>query len=801
MGRTGLTSTEAAARLRTAGPNVLHTRRVGPLRVLLRQLRSPLLGLLAATAVVSYAVGEHKDAIIIGLILTASVGLGFFNEYRAERSASLLRARLARECTVWRDGAAVRLAVTQLVPGDVVEVGLGDIVPADLHVVEATGLECDESMLTGESLPVAKTMRDEATSSLFMGTVVHAGSGIAEVTATGSSTRFGSVASGLTTEEPPTSFQRGLTDFSMLLVRIAAVLTVSIFAINLVLHRPLIDAVLFSLAIAVGISPQLLPAVVSTSMVRGAHDLARSKVLVKRLVAIEDLGDIEALFTDKTGTLTEGAVGFERAIDAGGVPVGEALRLGAICTDVVRLSSGELTGNALDVALLRATTPTSVEVMDRRPFDHDRRTASVVVRDADGGLRRIDKGAPEAVLAANRHDASIAQAAEDEMRKGKRVIAVATARVQEPSAASAGGGEVVGLLVFQDPPKASAGASLARLTALGIDVHIVTGDAPEVAQQLCTLFNMPPGDVLTGDAVAAMSDAELQSRIPRTRIFARVSPDQKARIVRLHHEAGNDVAFLGDGVNDAPAIHQADVGISVDTASDVAREAADVLLLEKDLGVLADGVIEGRRIFTNTTKYVLMGTSSNFGNMFSAAAASAFLSFLPMLPSQILLNNLLYDASQLAIPTDSVDDEQLSRPAEWDIALIRRFMLMIGPFSSVFDFLTFAIMLQVFHADASLFRSGWFVESLATQTLVVFVIRTMRVPFWRSRPAMPLVITVLTVVVIGALLPLSPLASAFGFVPLGAAYFATLAGMVVVYALIVDRAKRWAVQPLQGRAH
>jgi len=570
-----------------------------------------------------------------------------------------------------------------------------------------------------------------------MGTIVHSGWGRAEVTTTGPRTVFGGIAAGLSDVEPLTGFQRGLTQFSMLLVRIAGLLTVSIFVINLVLARPLIDAILFSLAIAVGISPQLLPAVVSTSMTRGAHNLARRKVLVKRLISIEDLGDIETLFTDKTGTLTEGAIGFDHAVDATTQPTGSVLRLGAICTDVTVLADGERVGNALDVALLQVADTPSAKVVDRRAFSHDTRTTAVVILREDGSFERIEKGAPESVFAGVAVvDEALRATAEVELAAGKRVIAVTSTLVDAPSvdAMSAGPSTVVGLLVFLDPPKATAKQSLQRLAALGVDVRIVTGDAPGVAEHVCAQVGLTLDGTMTGDQVDALDDSALIAAIPKTRIFARVSPQQKARIVRVHHEAGHDVAFMGDGVNDALAIHQADVGISVDSASDVARDAADVVLLEKDLGVLADGVIEGRRIFANTTKYVLMGTSSNFGNMFSAAAASAFLAFLPML--------------------------------------------------------------QVFHAGPAMFRTGWFVESLATQTLIVFVIRTSRTPFWRSRPSKQLLIAVLAVVLLGALLPVSPLAPTLGFVPLSAPYFLSLLGMVVVYALIVDHAKHWATAKL-----
>lgn len=785
----GLTSAEAASRLRDVGENAVRPSRNRALHILLRQLRSPLLALLAGTALVSHLVGEHNDALIIATILLASIGMGFTNEFRAARAADDLRARLAHDCTVWRDGAPVRLPVTQLVPDDLVELRLGDIVPADAELLTGTSVECDESMLTGESFPVAKA--PDGDRALRMGSIIRQGEGTARITATGARTAFGRIAEGLDITEPPTAFQRGLDAFAMLLVRVAAVLTAAILVINLVLGRPIIDAVLFSLAIAVGISPQLLPAVVSTSMTRGAHLLARKRVLVKRLVSIEDLGDIESLFTDKTGTLTEGEVALDHVIEDPDArrPV---LAAAAQCTDVTTLATGEYLGNPLDVALLRAvTSPSAGVVVDRRPFSHELRTCAVILREEDGTFLRIEKGAPEALL----DPASALNAASArEMAAGNRVIAVTTTPVTAPriDADASAPAAPAGLLVFRDPPKADAASSLQRLAALGIDVHVVTGDAPEVAATLCAELGMAPGATLTGTDLATMSDAELGAAIPTTRVFARVSPEDKARIVRLHRASGHDVAFLGDGVNDALAIHEADVGISVDTAVDVARDAADVILLEKDLAVLADGVLEGRRIFANTTKYVLMGTSSNFGNMFSAAAASAFLPFLPMLPSQILLNNLLYDASQLAIPSDRVDPDLVERPAEWDIGHIRRYMLMIGPISSLFDFMTFAILLRMLHADATLFRTGWFIESLATQTLVVLAIRTARTPFWRSRPGTALLVAVLTVVALGALVPCTPLASTLGFTRPTGSFYATLVALVLVYIALVDRAKHWA---------
>ncbi|SEK69399.1 magnesium-translocating P-type ATPase [Nonomuraea pusilla] len=818
----GLPEDEARRRLRTVGPNALRTHRARGLAVLARQLRSPLLVLLAVTAVASFFVGERADALIIGVILAASVGLGFFNEYRAERAAEALHSQIRHRCLVLRDGRPRLLDVTDLVPGDVVELRLGDVVPADLRLLAVADLECEESVLTGESLPVAKSPEPvpegeslaELASCALMGTVVHAGSGTGVVVATGGAAEFGRIALQLGERHPETEFQVGLRKFSLLLVRVAAALTVSIFAINVVLDRPFIDALLFSLAIAVGISPQLLPAVVSTGLAAGTRRLARHKVLVKRLVCIEDLGDIDVLFTDKTGTLTEGRITFARALGPDGRPSDETLELGLLCNEAVAAgdedagpgpASGMLTGPALDVALWEAPGAGTLRPelercrrLDILPFDHQRRAASVMVRREDGGTTLVTKGAPEYVLA--RCPAAGGQARsmlEAEFAAGNRVVAVATRQITEGerqgalSPADERDLTFRGLLVFLDPPKPSAPHALERLTALGVTVKVLTGDNATVAAKLCADLGLPPGRVLTGHDVDAAGDDELAGLIEQATVFARVSPEHKARIVRTQRRAGLDVAFLGDGVNDAIALHAADVGISVETATDVAKDAADVLLLEKNLDILADGVVQGRRIFANTMKYVLMGTSSNFGNMFSAAGASAFLPFLPMLPSQILLNNLLYDTSQLAIPTDTVDAEQVARPTRWDVRLIRRFMLFFGPISSVFDFVTFGIMLWVFHAGPPLFRTGWFVESLATQTLVIFAIRTRRIPFFRSRPSLALLLATLTVVTVGAVLPLTPLAPLLGFQLLPAPFFLALGLMVVAYLGLIEAGKRW----------
>ncbi|MEU9891047.1 magnesium-translocating P-type ATPase [Sphaerisporangium sp. NPDC051011] len=810
----GLTGAQARTRLTVAGPNAVRTHRARGLTVLVRQLRSPLLILLALTAAASAMLGESTDALIIAVILTASVGLGFFNEYRAEKSAEALHTRIRHSCLTWRDGHPKAVDVTEIVPGDVVELQLGQVVPADLRLLTATGLECEESALTGESMPVAKSPEPvragaalaDLTCCALMGTVVSAGSGKGVVVATGGRAEFGKIALGLGQRHPDTEFQMGLTRFSLLLVRVAAVLTGTIFVVNLLLHRPVIDALLFSLAIAVGISPQLLPAVVSTSLAAGTRRLAELKVLVKRLICIEDLGDIDVLFTDKTGTLTEGRIGFMRSLGPDGHAADGPLALGLLCNEAIVGSGGRVAGgNPLDVALWQApgveTAMASLTAYRRLavlPFDHERRAMSVLVEDTNGHRTLVTKGAPEAVLARCAGVPATARAAlAAEFAAGNRVVAVAGRPFpigpEQVQLTPADERDLVldGLLVFLDPPKSTAAGALKRLAGLGISVKVLTGDNPVVAAKLCTDIGLAPGRVLTGEDVDAADDDHLPALIDQATVFARVSPEHKARIIRAQRRGGLDVAFMGDGVNDALALHAADVGVSVDSATDVAKDAADVLLLEKDLNVLADGVLEGRRIFANTMKYVLMGTSSNFGNMVSAAGASLLLGFLPMLPAQILLNNLLYDTGQLAIPTDNVDPEQLARPSRWDVKLIRRFMLFFGPLSSLFDFATFALVLGVFHAGPELFRTSWFVESLATQALVIFVIRTRRTPSFHSRPSVPLLLATLGVIVIGVVLPFTPVAQTLGFQPLPGAYFAALAVMVLLYLGLIELGKRW----------
>ncbi|CAN5260659.1 magnesium-translocating P-type ATPase [soil metagenome] len=807
----GLTSAEARRRLIAVGQNSLHTRRVGIWPVLGRQLKSPILILLFVAAGVSVFVGEGTNAVIIAVILVASIGLGFINEFRAERAADALHNQVRHTVVALRDGAPVEVDVTTLVPGDIVHLSIGAVIPADIRLVGCHDLSCDEGILTGESLPVDKSplpvSADAAigdlTSCLLMGTIVQSGTAEGLVVETGMRTQFGRIAAGLGTQQPQTEFQRGLSRFSLLLLQVAIGLTSIIFLANVLLHRPVLDSLLFSLAIAVGITPQLLPAVVSASLAAGSRALAKRKVLVKRLVCIEDLGDMDLLVTDKTGTLTEGRLWFSAALAVreGGTPA-EVHLLGLLATetDYARHPVSLVGLNPLDAALWASTRTAPLHTdryhqLDVLPFDHERRMTSALVESPEHERIMVTKGSPEEVLARCTDVPAGAQAMLDrEYAAGSRVVAVArkpAPKADELTPADEAGLSLVGFLVFLDPPKADVRSSLDRLAKLGIALKIATGDSAVVAEKVLSDIGLVSGGTLNGSDIDALDDDDLTVAAKTATIFARVSPEQKSRVIRLLRHSGRSVAFLGDGVNDALALHQADIGISVESATDVAKDAADVLLLDKDLGVLADGVMEGRRIFSNTIKYVLMGTSSNFGNMFSASLASAVLPFLPMLPGQILLNNLLYDAGQLAIPGDRVDDEQLVSPSHWNIAYIRRFMFLFGPISSLFDFATFGLMLLVFHASQSEFQAGWFIESIATQTLIIFAIRTRRVPFFRSRPSLGLTVASLGVVALGVWLPFSPLSGVLGFQPLPLPFFLALLAMVAAYLVLVEGAKKW----------
>ena len=795
----GLTSAQARARLADVGPNDLAPpRRLAALREIVHLFANPLVLVLLGACAVSASLGQVFSAEIIALMVVISVVLNFFQAFTSERAAERLRARVAQTATVLRDGDAQEITVSGVVPDDVVRCTAGDLVPADARLTTARDLFVSEAALTGESLPVEK----HAGEMILRGTSVVSGLGLARVERTGSATEIGAVAAQLARRAPETDFERGMRQFGLLIVRLVLVLTVGVFFVNALFQRDLVESLLFAVALAVGLTPELLPMIISVTLARGAVRMAARKVIVKRLASIENFGSMDVLCSDKTGTLTRGEMTLARHVNARGEEDEEVIRLA--CEN-----AGYQTGlrSPMDEALLRHDHPDVARAVriDEVPFDFERRRVSVVV-ERDGGRELITKGAPESVLgacASVRVDGET-RLLDDEVRKnadalfaslsadGYRVLAIAARPV--PVRDLYGRDDeheltFVGFAAFIDPPLEDAGVAMAALREDGVEVKILTGDSELVTQKICADLGIVTGDVVTGSAVDRMSDPALAAVAERTTVFARVTPVQKNRIVHALRSRGHVVGCLGDGINDAPALRSADVGISVQHAVDVARDAADIILLEKSLAVLHDGVVEGRRSFGNIMKYVLMGTSSNFGNMLSMAAASLFLPFLPMLPVQILLNNLLYDAAQLGIPSDRVDRTYMLKPRRWNVAWIRRYMLVLGPISSLYDFLTFAVMLRVFHAGEALFRTGWFMESLATQTFVIFVIRT-SAPAWTSRPSLALTAGAVLAVGAGMILPFTPLAGPLGFTPPPALFLVVLAGMVLTYLLLVEAVKR-----------
>ena len=809
----GLSSAEAAARLQALGPNELAPpRRLEGLRELLRYFANPLVLILLVASVVSAAFGQPVSATIIALMLVLSVVLNFTQAYRSQRAAARLRRQVGQTAAVIRDGVERELPVREVVVGDVIHLKAGDLVAADCRLLSTRDLFVNEAALTGESLPREKEAMSEAlttgglgeaVTAVFRGTSVISGLGVAVVVATGGATEFGRVATSLRARPPETEFERGTRRFGFLILQVVVFLVLFVFLVNALLKRDLLETFLFSVALAVGLTPEMLPMIVSVTLASGAVRMARKKVIVKQLAAIENFGSMDILCSDKTGTLTHGEITVDRHLNIEGENDEAVIRLAA-------LNSVYQTGlrSPMDDAILKHEHPAVAghERVDEIPFDFERRRVSVIVRN-DGRRLLITKGAPESVLpictalevteAAAPLDAPARATADALFRRlsadGYRVLAVAYRPVAEQGAYSVAderGLIFVGFAAFLDPPHEGVAETLRTLRADGIEVKIITGDNELVTRKICREVGLDSGAIVLGEEVERMSDPALGAVAERTTVFARVSPIQKNRIVRALHARGHVVGCLGDGINDAPALRSADVGISVQNAVDVARDAADIILLEKRLSVLHDGVVEGRRSFGNIMKYVLMGTSSNFGNMLSMAAASLFLPFLPMLPLQILLNNFLYDLAQAPIPSDRVDGAYMRKPKRWDIGFIRRYMLLTGPLSSVFDFATFAVMLWVFEAGPTLFRTGWFVESLATQTLVIFVIRTAGPP-WRSRPSRGLVWGVSACAATGALLPFTPLAPWLGFTPLPPLFFAFLLVMVVAYLALMEVVKRW----------
>jgi Mg2+-importing ATPase len=796
----GLTSAEAAARRATAGPNELprpDARTAA--QILLSQVTNPLVLVLVGAALVSRVLGEAMEAAVILAIVGLNAMLGFAQEYRAERALRALRRYVSRTAHVHRDGTLTELPAEELVPGDVVELDVGDLVPADLTLLVAEQAAFDESTLTGESVPVSRRAGEPA----LMGSLLVAGSATGRVTAIGAATRLGRSARVLRDPPAPSDFQRNIRRLSAFLVRVIALLTLFVFAVNAVLGKGWFDSLLFALALAVGITPEILPIIVTIALARGALRMARDEVVVKRLMSVEDLGNVDILCSDKTGTLTEGTFAVQDALDGTGAPAPDALRLAAVAGVAAPGPPTEAAPNPTDRAIWAAPALAphrawlaTVEVLLRRPFDFERRLVSVVVR--EGSARRlVAKGAPEAILArcTMEERGRAAQRARITAfeRDGLRVLAVASRPMGDGDAGDEAGLALDGYVLFRDPPKPEARDALDRLEALGVELKLITGDSAEVTRRICADVDLPvpEGRVLSGEELDAMDDAALRAAAVRYAVFCRVTPAGKARLVAALRAEGRVVGFLGDGVNDAPALKAADVGIAVDSGADVAKEAADIVLLRKSLAVLAGGILEGRRTFANITKYILNTVSANFGNMSTVAASSLFLPFIPLLPSQILLNNFLSDLPLLSIATDRVDAALTRRPRHWDLREIGWFMVVFGLLSAVFDLVLIVPLLVLFRADMPLFRTAWFLESLASELLVTFAVRT-RLPFWRSRPGTLLLAGSVAAVLLAFTLPFVPLAQRlFDFVPLPPRVLAYVAVVLASYLAAAELLKRW----------
>ncbi|HYL57823.1 MAG TPA: magnesium-translocating P-type ATPase, partial [Candidatus Acidoferrales bacterium] len=807
---TGLARAEAERRLVQFGPNEPVPAVVaGPLFQFLRFCANPLVLILLVASTTSALLGQVVDAIIIAAMVVLSVVLNFIQAYRSERAVQRLRDQVAPTASVKRDGSWLELPRRQLVPGDIVRLSAGDLVPADGRLIRSQDLHVHQAALTGESMPVEKfvgAVESDANGAarhdlVFLGTSIVSGTATALVIATGPRTSFGDIAAKLSERPPETEFDRGTRQFGILILKTVFFLVLFILVVSLAMHRDALESLLFAVALAVGLTPEFLPMITTVTLSMGALKMARRKVIVKHLDAIENLGSIDLLCSDKTGTLTSGAMELDSSLDPFGEPSGRAFMLGYLNS---RFESG--IKSPLDASILKHPPPSAdeCEKTDEIPFDFERRRLSIVVR-TKGVFMFITKGAPEGVLAASTSielggecralgpsdRERCAQTFRSLSAGGLRVLAVAYRQVERGEGWTRDDERdlvFVGFLTFLDPAVEGVAETIVALRADGVAIKILTGDNELVTRHVCEGVGIDCSKIVLGAELERMTDSALFHVAEEADVFARVSPGQKNRIIRALKGRGHVVGFLGDGINDAPSLHAADVGISVAGAVDVAKDAADIILLEHALSVLHNGIVEGRKAFGNVLKYILMGTSSNFGNMFSMAAAALFLPFLPMLPTQILLNNFLYDLAQVTIPTDNVDPVYIQSPQKWNVRIIRNFMMVIGPISSIYDFLTFYILLAVFRSSEAQFHTGWFVESLATQTLVLFVIRTAGRP-WSNRPSLPLASTTIMIVAVGLMLPLSPLAGRLGFVLLPAGFFAFLAIAVVTYLILVEIVK------------
>ena len=802
----GISHTEAEQRLRKYGVNTFVTDKKRHILIeFLLNFKNPLVLILICVAAISLALGETINSIIVAVMITLSVGLNFFQEYSANKAAEKLKAKVAPRAIVVRDGKNIEIYSSKIVPGDILVLNAGDLVPADARIIESKDLYSNQSSLTGESFPAEK-ISDKIRSSLndinglsnfvFAGTSIVTGTALAVVVKTGFSTQFGAIAKNLTQEKDENEFTKGINDFSVLILRIIIIFVVFIFFANTFIKHDIIESLLFAIAVTVGLTPELLPMIMTVNMSKGSINMAKKGVIVKKLTAIPTFGSMDILCTDKTGTLTEDHIHLVKYIDLQGTESDAVF-------EHAYLNSYFQTGitNPLDKAVtdFKSLDISSYKKLDEIPFDFDRKRMSVVV---ESGINRllVTKGAPEEIIKVSsnlnsKEQEKFIDTYHDLSKDGYRVLAVATKKLPQLQKAYTIADEkemiASGFIAFLDPPKAGVRESIDALEVMGIEMKVITGDNEFVTQKICKDADIKVQGLLLGHDIEGMDDEELYQKAIKTTIFARFSPIQKNKIISILRMHGRVVGYMGDGINDAPSLKAADVGISVSNGVDVAKESADIILTHKSLHELRMGVIEGRKTFGNTMKYIMMGLSSNFGNMFSVLGAVLFLPFLPMLPIQILLNNFLYDVSQLSIPSDKVDEEFVQKPKRWNIKNIRNYMIIFGPISSVYDFITYIVMYIFFKNSPGSFQTGWFMESLATQTLVIHIIRTRKLPFIQSNASPFLTITTTLAVIIAWIIPSTSIGKLFGFIALPLHIIFILIIIVVLYLISTEIGKRF----------
>ncbi len=806
-GPAGLSEIERKKRLIELGANdISHKKDISWLLRFLSYFKNPLILILIIAAIFSGATGSYRSAIIIFMMVFLSVILNFYQEHKSSKAAEKIAKKLALKSLILSQGKEIEIDSKQIVPGDIVLLSAGDVVPTDGCLLEADDFFVNESVLTGESFPVEKSPTNPKSDYLFSGTNVISGFARYLTVKTGVHTEYGKIAEKLNSRHETNAFELGIKNFGYLIIKVIIFIVLVIFLINALQHKDIIESVIFSIAVAVGVTPELLPMIMSVNMSRGSIKMSKKGVIVKRLNAIPDFGSMDILCTDKTGTLTQDKITVVKYVNITGGSDDAVLRSAYINGFFETGIKSLLDKAILDFKTLKID---GCQKIDEIPYDFMRRRSSIVYRSKES-LNMVTKGAPEEIFkicSELKSDSQKIPFKDEGLKKAKelydnlsrdgfRVLAIAEKALaveqQKYNCQDESQMTLTGFIAFYDPPKTSAKTTVAFMASHGVEIKIITGDSPLVAKKVCDDLKIAVKGIITGEDfdTNSMSHEEMLLKARENNIFARFSPMQKEKVIEVLRQGGSVVGYLGDGVNDAPSLKMADVGISVDNAVDVAKETADIILMKKGLQELMEGVLEGRKTFGNTMKYIMMGLSSNFGNMFSLIGASLFLPFFPMLPGQILLNNFLYDTSQLSIPSDNVDEEYLRKPKHWDIKMIRRFMFVFGPISSIFDILTFVLLYFVFKTNEATFQAGWFVESLATQIFVIYIIRTRQIPFIQSRPSRYLLFSTLGIVLLGVILTLPFIGHFFGFSPLSIPIFLTIFGVVTVYLFTVEGVKQ-----------